>query len=296
MLVAATGACGSEEPTTEDPAPIADGSDRGGSDGGGEETEPSDGGGTEPSEVEDPTTEPGPDDESPDDESAEPTEDQPTDAGPSHTRVLFVANIDGEVQNPSSGQDPDAEPASVDGTTLSSNLGNNLGDEGSEASCDGGLTWAEGDSQTCLSAASEEGSESPATWIALPARVADGESPHEALLYTVGPEPSEDAQEALTDGWVTGLGFGTMYGQEGPIGAADLNEDVVQVLNSENAYVDVPGTAEEVSCEDDLDFETFEPVECESTWSDGGSFALEVLPGDFVGNDAGLIVVIDDGD
>jgi len=118
-----------------------------------------------------------------------------------------------------------------------------------------------------------------------------------AVLFSTGTEFPEAASELLEEGVVvTGVGFGSAFGMD-PLSAEQLAESTLQTLTSEFAYVPVGEMADwtEVSCEEGLDFSTFETVDCEAMTADGESWQLDVAPGTYADNDQGLLVGIDTG-
>lgn len=174
---------------------------------------------------------------------------------------------------------------------------------GEDATCEGDLALEIGETVSCEAPSSPDDSETLSSWTAHvvdtpnPDGVDQGTVP--AVLFTTGGELSEEAAAAM-DGndMLTGLGFGSAYGME-PISAEQLGEDTLTVLTSENAYIPVanilPGEDaawSEVTCEDELTMDEFEPVPCTATTEAGDEWQLSVLPGTFVDNDRGLLVSI----
>lgn len=115
-----------------------------------------------------------------------------------------------------------------------------------------------------------------------------------AVLFSTGTELPAAAAGVLDENVsVTGVGFGSVFGMN-PLTAEDVAESSLQTLTSEHAYVPVNEQAEwsEVTCEDGLDFTSFETVDCEATTADGTTWELLVAPGTYANNDQGLLVGI----
>ena len=115
-----------------------------------------------------------------------------------------------------------------------------------------------------------------------------------AVLFTTGTALPEDASELTQENvMLTGLGQGSMFGAE-PLGAEEVADAALQTLTSENAYVPVADQTDwsEVTCEDGLDFDEFETVDCTATTGAGDTWQLHVAPGAFADGDQGLLVGI----
>ncbi len=180
----------------------------------------------------------------------------------------------------------DASGSTVTQAGLVTLLSEQLTDAGSgtvqTVVCSGGLSLSTGKGATCT--ATLEGSSSgDQTWQAYPAHGPDA-SP--AILLLQGQPLSEEFSSVLT---ATGTAIvahaiDPTYGSAGGVGAEQLRQDAQGVLHDEHSPVELSG------CEGTLAFTALEPVECHGS-SNGSPVQAIVLPGSFLSEDQGLIVV-----
>lgn len=168
---------------------------------------------------------------------------------------------------------------------------------GGTADCEEELELAPGMTSTCTGPSSMDSTDPEQEWTAQSARIPTegelGEGGSVAVLFTTGSGLSGPAESLLEESTeLTGLGFGSMYGAE-DLSAEDLENDTLEVLTSQNAYVRLDDAGwDSVSCEGGLSFDVFEPTPCTATTAEGASYELQVAPGSYVDNDQGLLVGI----
>lgn len=171
---------------------------------------------------------------------------------------------------------------------------------GGTADCDADLVLEPGAAPVdCVGPTSFGSTEPTQEWVAHPVLVPSEsgfqDGSRVAVLFSTGTKLPEAAVDLLDeDITLTGVGFGSVFGMD-PLSAEQVAESTLGTLTSEFAYVPVDQMAEwsEVTCEDGLDFEDFETVDCEATTAEGDSWDLVVAPGTYADNDQGLLVGID---
>ena len=169
---------------------------------------------------------------------------------------------------------------------------------GGSAECADELVVEMGQSAGCVGPTSMDDTAPTQEWtastVAVPSEDGLGSGYRVAVLFTTGTALPEDASELTQENvMLTGLGQGSMFGAE-PLGAEEVADAALQTLTSENAYVPVADQADwsEVTCEDGLDFDEFETVDCTATTGAGDTWQLHVAPGAFADGDQGLLVGI----
>ena len=169
---------------------------------------------------------------------------------------------------------------------------------GGSAECADELVVEMGQSAGCVGPTSMDDTAPTQVWtastVAAPSEDGLGSGYRVAVLFTTGTALPEDASELTQENvMLTGLGQGSMFGAE-PLGAEEVADAALQTLTSENAYVPVADQADwsEVTCEDGLDFDEFETVDCTATTGAGDTWQLHVAPGAFADGDQGLLVGI----
>ena len=169
---------------------------------------------------------------------------------------------------------------------------------GGSAECADELMVEMGRSAGCVGPTSMDDTAPTQEWtastVAVPSEDGLGSGYRVAVLFTTGTALPEDASELTQENvMLTGLGQGSMFGAE-PLGAEEVADAALQTLTSENAYVPVADQADwsEVTCEDGLDFDEFETVDCTATTGAGDTWQLHVAPGAFADGDQGLLVGI----
>ena len=169
---------------------------------------------------------------------------------------------------------------------------------GGSAECADELVVEMGQSAGCVGPTSMDDTAPTQEWtastVAVPSEDGLGSGYRVAVLFTTGTALPEDASELTQENvMLTGLGQGSMFGAE-PLGAEEVADAALQTLTSENAYVPVADQTDwsEVTCEDGLDFDEFETVDCTATTGAGDTWQLHVAPGAFADGDQGLLVGI----
>ena len=289
-------ACGSDGGETETPAPTT-GTEA--SDGGGQQVPPAEDDGADDSTSDDDTedtddteTDTDGDDSDGDDSSADDDADAPdqeTGASGERTRIMLVTDLG---IDDTTGDGPLTLQNEQLATLLSSPFD-------ATAECAEELVLEPGNAAGCVGPVSLDRTEPTQEWVATAVRIPQAEDPasgsQDAVLFSTGVQLPEDAEDLTDEDTVlTGVGFGSAFGME-PLSAEEVAESTLSTLTSEFAYVPVGAMADwsEVTCEDGLDFNRFETVDCTATTADGESWDLAVAPGTYANNDQGLLVGID---
>ncbi len=148
--------------------------------------------------------------------------------------------------------------------------------------CSGGLSLTAGPGATCT--VTLEGSSSgDQTWQAYAAHGSDG-SP--AILLLQGQPLSQEFSGVLVEKGtaIVADGIDPTYGSSGGVGAEQLRQDAQVVLRDGQSPVELSG------CEGTLAFTALEPVECQGS-AGGAPVQAIVLPGSFLSEDQGLVIV-----
>lgn len=158
--------------------------------------------------------------------------------------------------------------------------------QSANVTCEGDLALAAGKSTTCNITLKGQ---KPTVWTAHPTwgPAKDGKATH-GVLFLSGAEPSGKALEAIGPSHqLVAAGKGSMYGVEGPITAEHVGPDVLDSLK-----VNDMATFSEITCKDDLNYTSFEPVACSAKKAGGGTVTVQVLPFPDQGNENGLMVAV----
>ena len=281
-------ACGTEsdpEATGSAEQEPAGASEEGASDGGGAAAGGGEGSGSDDGGAEDAQDGAGADESAGDEDDAE--EGDPGASG-EMTRILLVT-------------EPGIDETSGDGAPVlaDDDLAALLSDPfGGSAECADDLVVEMGQSAGCVGPTSMDDTAPTQEWtastVAVPTEDGLENGYGVAVLFSTGTALPEDASELTQENvMLTGLGQGSMFGAE-PLGAEEVADATLQTLTSENAYVPVADQADwsEVTCEDGLDFDEFETVDCTATTGEGDTWQLHVAPGAFADGDQGLLVGI----
>ena len=281
-------ACGTEsdpEATGSAGQEPAGASEEGASDGGGAAAGGGEGSGSDDGGAEDAQDGAGADESAGDEDDAE--EGDPGASG-EMTRILLVT-------------EPGIDETSGDGAPVlaDDDLAALLSDPfGGSAECADDLVVEMGQSAGCVGPTSMDDTAPTQEWtastVAVPTEDGLENGYGVAVLFSTGTALPEDASELTQENvMLTGLGQGSMFGAE-PLGAEEVADATLQTLTSENAYVPVADQADwsEVTCEDGLDFDEFETVDCTATTGEGDTWQLHVAPGAFADGDQGLLVGI----
>jgi len=280
-------ACGTEsdpEATGSAEQEPAGASEEGASDGGGAAAGGGEGSGSDDGGAEDAQDGAGADESAGDEDDAE---GEPGASG-EMTRILLIT-------------EPGIDETSGDGAPVlaDDDLAALLSDPfGGSAECADDLVVEMGQSAGCVGPTSMDDTAPTQEWtastVAVPTEDGLENGYGVAVLFSTGTALPEDASELTQENvMLTGLGQGSMFGAE-PLGAEEVADATLQTLTSENAYVPVADQADwsEVTCEDGLDFDEFETVDCTATTGEGDTWQLHVAPGAFADGDQGLLVGI----
>lgn len=150
--------------------------------------------------------------------------------------------------------------------------------------CEGGLALGGGGATVCTVSAQADGRSSDETWNVYATRGPGGRPA--VLLLDGDPLTDEFVQVLGRPGvYTTTASIDATYGTS-PIDAAHVQQDAQGVLRRAGA------DAQLESCDGELSFATFAPVVCGAT-AGGARARVIVLPGSFVADAPGLMVVVE---
>ncbi len=203
-------------------------------------------------------------------------------------RVILAAPLKGKLE-----QTPPGKPIEVNVETLQKTLESEMEGsgayEGAKVTCEKQLNVGDKSTSTC-DVDSQQGKEK---WSVIGVWMNTKDTPGEAqpsLLFMQGDSVPKDTLQALNPGFtLTGLGFGSMFGQK-PLTAEELSDSTLQALTSEHSYAPATLKYESVVCTEGMDFSSLTPVTCKASTKNGEKVAVKVMPGMFANNDAGLMV------